>query len=484
MDTESIVAELVKAKSLKKDNLVLDQKKLSWKQDAWKELNTKIYSLYSKTLSNMRFKSDYSKKKTTATSDAVSVVTSGEAPNSVQTLNITQMAKAGYLTGAKVGSGTETVAATSKVTDKLQIAAGSKFTVSSGDTTKEIEITEETTINDIVADLREVGISANFDEKNQRFFLSAKSTGAANDFQITASDADGNAALDKLGLSESSGAHRINGEDSIITLNGVTYTSANNTHEINGLTITVNKETTDDITLNTTEDTDGIYDMVKNFFKEYNALINEMDKLYNADSASKYDMLTDEEREAMNEDDIEEWDGKIKSALLRRDSNLSTIASAMKQVMMTGVTMSDGSTKYLSNFGINTLGYFNSAENEKNAYHIDGDEDDTSTATNTDKLKAAIASNPDEVAEFFSSLAKNLYDKMDSLMKSSDYRSAYTAYDDKLLKEEYDAYTEKIARQEEIIANYEDRYYAKFAKMETAMAKLNSQQSSLSSLFG
>lgn len=49
MDTESIVAELVKAKSIKKDKLVGEQKKLSWKQDAWKELNTKIYSFYSKT---------------------------------------------------------------------------------------------------------------------------------------------------------------------------------------------------------------------------------------------------------------------------------------------------------------------------------------------------------------------------------------------------------------------------------------------------
>ena len=61
LDTESIISELVKAKSAKKDDLVKAQTKLQWKQDAWKELNTKVYSLYSKTLSNMRLQGDYLK---------------------------------------------------------------------------------------------------------------------------------------------------------------------------------------------------------------------------------------------------------------------------------------------------------------------------------------------------------------------------------------------------------------------------------------
>ena len=44
LDTESIISELVSAQSYKKNKLVKEQKKLSWKQDAWKSLNTKIYS--------------------------------------------------------------------------------------------------------------------------------------------------------------------------------------------------------------------------------------------------------------------------------------------------------------------------------------------------------------------------------------------------------------------------------------------------------
>ena len=47
------------------------------------------------------------------------------------------------------------------------------------------------------------------------------------------------------------------------------------------------------------------------------------------------------------------------------------------------------------------MGYFAAEENERNAYHIDGDEDDKNTSNNTDKLKAAIASDPEFVTKFF-----------------------------------------------------------------------------------
>lgn len=55
LDTESIISELASAQSYKKNKLVKAQTKLSWKQDAWKALNTKIYNFYSKTLGDLRF---------------------------------------------------------------------------------------------------------------------------------------------------------------------------------------------------------------------------------------------------------------------------------------------------------------------------------------------------------------------------------------------------------------------------------------------
>ena len=174
---------------------------------------------------------------------------------------------------------------------------------------------------------------------------------------------------------------------------------------------------------------------------------------------------------------------KIKDSLLRRDSTLNSVASAMKQVMMQGVKMEDGSQLYLSEFGIGTLGYFSAKDNEKNAYHIDGDPDDASTMTNADKLKSAIANDPDKVVEFFSTLSKNLYEKLGSLMKKTEYSSSFTLYDDIAMKNEYNDYTSKISKQEQRIADYEDRYYKKFSAMETALAKLQSKESAIGGLF-
>ena len=91
-------------------------------------------------------------------------------------------------------------------------------------------------------------------------------------------------------LKGSAEATKITGEDAEIYLNGAKFTSNSNTFEINGLTITCNAETGDEaVTLTTQEDTSGIYDMIKNFIKEYSELINEMDKLYNAESAKGYE---------------------------------------------------------------------------------------------------------------------------------------------------------------------------------------------------
>lgn len=280
--------------------------------------------------------------------------------------------------------------------------------------------------------------------------------------------------------------HKDSASDAIIKLNGVEYKSDKNTLEINGLTMTVSAKTApgESVTITTEDDTNGIYDMIKNFFKEYNSIINEMDKLYNAESSKGYDPLTDEEKEAMSDSQIEEWESKIKDSILRKDSVLSTFSGAMKQIMLEGVEV-NGKQMYLSNFGINTLNYFLAADNEKNAYHIDGDPDDENTSGNADVLKSMIANDPDTVVSFFTQLSQKLSDKMFDLMKSREgFSSAMTVYDDKKMQTDYDDYTAKIKELEKKLADYEDKWYAKFAAMETAMAKMQNNASAVTSLLG
>lgn len=298
------------------------------------------------------------------------------------------------------------------------------------------------------------------------------------------------AAKEKLdgsgNLKNSSGyANKIDGVDSEIELNGATFTSSGNTFVINGLTITCKEETGDQaITLTTQDDVSGIYDMIKNFITEYNALINEMDKLYNADSSKGYEPLTEDEKEEMSESEIEKWETKIKDSLLRRDSALSTVASTMKTIMASGFSV-NGEKMYLSTFGIETLGYFNAADNEKNAYHIAGDSDSKSVKNETNKLLAMINTDPNAVTDFFTELSKSLYGKMNEMMRSvANYRSLYSVYDDKKMKSDYDNYSSKIKSAEQKLKEYEDKWYKKFSGMETALAKMQSNASAITSLLG
>lgn len=665
LDTESLITELVSAQSAKKNSLVKAQTKLSWKTEAWKTLNSKIYSLYTGSISNMRFSSAYTKKKSTVSNSAVaSVIAGADAVNGTQTLKVNSLAKSGYLTGEALKDGNGDKASYTKATKLTDIAGlnlsegdSLSFSIKTKGKTTNIDLTGASTINDVVSKLKEAGVNASFDENYQRFFISATETGNDADFSLTANDSNGFKALSALGINVmdaatqkeytslanmtddqkaayieketqaraealnnsidaanktiedkqkqfdsffaeitdpyyvkadldttdkiatakeqmttlrdslkepvdgetetektereaklkeaedrltnlqkiegyltdiekanstitdandqlandnakikekvtaeldskiaqataalagggfSTGATRIQGQDAVIELNGATFESKSNTFEINGFTINATAESSETVTITTNNDYDGIYDTIKGFIKGYNELINEMDKLYNAESSKGYEPLLTEEKDAMSDKEIEEWEKKIKDSLLRRDSTLNTVAKAMQSAMAKGFDI-NGQTMYLSNFGINTLSYFTAQENEKHAYHIDGDPDDSSTKSNADKLKTMISNDPDTVMKFFQELSNELYKTLTDKMAASSMSSIYTAYNDKEMKSQYDDYASKISREEQRLTDMQDKWYDKFGKMETALAKLSSKTSALSGLLG
>lgn len=288
---------------------------------------------------------------------------------------------------------------------------------------------------------------------------------------------------DKTDSSDTTKAVRITGQDSEIVLNGATFTNNTNNYSINGLTIQALNETgTDEVTITTDTDVDGIYDMIKGLLKDYNDLVKSVDVAYNAASSKGYEPLTSDEKDAMTDDEVKKWEEKIKDSLLRKDSTLGSVLDTMKNDM--GMSFKVGDKSYsLSSFGIATLGYFNSPENETGVYHIDGNKDDTYTSANTDKLKSMIASDPDTVITFFSQLASQLYKDLGSKMTASSTSSAYTIYNDKQMNTQYSEYNTKISEAEDKVTTWEDYYYSKFSAMESALAKMNAQSSSLTGLF-
>lgn len=288
---------------------------------------------------------------------------------------------------------------------------------------------------------------------------------------------------DKTDSSDTTKAVRITGQDSEIVLNGATFTNNTNNYSINGLTIqALNVTGTDEVTITTDTDVDGIYDMIKGFLKDYNDLVKSVDVAYNAASSKGYEPLTSDEKDAMSDDEVKKWEEKIKDSLLRKDSTLGSVLDTMKNDMAKSFKVGDKSYS-LSSFGIATLGYFNSPENETGVYHIDGNKDDTYTSANTDKLKSMIASDPDTVITFFSQLASQLYKDLGSKMTASSTSSAYTIYNDKQMNTQYSEYNTKISEAEDKVTTWEDYYYSKFSAMESALAKMNAQSSSLTGLF-
>lgn len=283
----------------------------------------------------------------------------------------------------------------------------------------------------------------------------------------------------------SAGATRVDAEDAKITLNNAEFTSSSNVFNINGLTIKATGTTAagESLTISTDTDTQGLYDKIKDFLTEYNSIINELTGLYNADSAKGYEPLTDDEKSDMSDSEVEKWETKIKDAILRNDSTIGGVMNSMTTAMMSSYTV-NGKSYSLASFGIHTLGYLNAAKNEQYAYHIDGDEDDSNTSGNTDKLLDMITNNPEDVEEFMKQLTSGLYSALDTKMKSTTMSSAYTIYNDKQMTKDYNSYTTQIKNWETKIEDLENRYYKQFSNMEKQLAKMQSSTSSLTSMFG
>lgn len=303
-------------------------------------------------------------------------------------------------------------------------------------------------------------------------------------------------ALASLGLTNFDGTTEIKENDAANNGTGMVVIAAKDTEvEYNGATLTSNTTnisvsgleleilgTTEGETVNitVTNDVSGIYDTIKDFLSEYNALLKEMNSYYNADSAKGYDVLSDDEKEAMKDSEVEKWEDKIKDSLLRRDSTLNSIISSFRNKMMGTFTASNGKTYSLSSIGISTSGDYA----EGGLLHIRGDEDDAEYADEKNVLKQLLEEDPDAVTDVFTHLTESLYTDLQKKMSRTPLSSALTFYNDKEMNSQLSDYKTRISKLEAKFNEMEDRYYKQFTAMEKAMANMQSQQNSLASYLG
>lgn len=212
LDTESIVAALMEAQKSKKTKVENKKTKLEWTQTIWSGLNKKLYSFYTDYAGKMRFQSSYLTKKAASSDSSVLTATAkSSAANGSYSVKVSQLAAAQYVTSAKLGTYKTTdengkqidtaVTSTTKLADLgFDTSGSSAIEITSGDTKVNLYVDQDTTVGDFVQKLKDAGLNASFDEKQSRFFISAKNSGADSKFTITntALSTDQAAAKDAL----------------------------------------------------------------------------------------------------------------------------------------------------------------------------------------------------------------------------------------------------------------------------------------------
>lgn len=369
---------------------------------------------------------------------------------------------------------------------------------------KTIEVNKDMTISEMMRAVNNsgAGVTMTYQSNSGTFSLTANSSG--DGFKIDIQDTNGSLMASVFGADGStttyttdidggasvqdpdSGAVRIGnfveGKDAIFEFDGVAMARNSNTISQDGLTMTFTNTTDQAETLTVNRNTDQIVDGIKGFIEEYNALLDKINGLVDADAEYRdYAPLTDAQKKEMTEKEIEKWEEKAKTGLLRRDNVLESFLQSMRSVLYERPA---DSAYALYDLGIDTGDY-----TQKGKLFMDADGEA--------KLRAALESNPDEVAKLFTS-EDGIGNKMNDILNgvaSTSSGSPGTLVQIAGVKggasEASSDYNQRLSEIEQKIKNlknaYElekNRYWSKFNAMEKLVSQMSSQSAWLSQQFG
>ena len=368
-----------------------------------------------------------------------------------------------------------------------------------------------TSMNDIMKAVNAdttINATMKYDLTTNTFKIESRSTGVTSKLAIK--DVSGNlmAAL-KINIP----ADPVQGTDASITVEGisdepVTIVRPNNSFTYDGLTFDIKADftsggTVEPIKATVVSDPTKTFDYIKTFVDKYNELIDKINDKINEKVNRDYAPLTDEQKESLSEDQIEKWEEKAKSGLLKNDSILSGIVTQLRSALYAAV---EGAGVSLSSIGITTSSNY---------------EDKGKLVISESKLKEALTNRSEDISKLFTnSSTVSYYESINnSTLKSQRYKESGIAqrFSDiiqdairtstnnngakgsllekagmegdrsestNLLYKEIMEFDSQIAEMNKRLLEKENALYEKFAKMESAMEKMNSQQSWLMQQFG
>ncbi|MFH6682578.1 flagellar hook-associated protein 2 [Bacillus amyloliquefaciens] len=491
LDVDSLVKKMMDAEKQPLNKLNQQKQTLEWKRDAYREMNTQITDMYSTTFNNMLMSTNWNKKTVTSSDSSVSAVAVSAEQNISTSMSVQQLA----------------TPTTYKSSGAINFTSGQsqtlKFNVTNPGDTKPTEvnvtIAATDTIDDVISKLNSSGlgmtalrekISNGTDYADTIAFTSNK-TGEG--FTLAAGDDATKSFLkDQLGFAVDDTTNELTanaeGKNAKFTFNGLEMTKTSNNFTINGIKYTLNSVTDSNktVTINSTTDTDGIFNNIKDFVDKYNTLIKNVNAKVTESKYRDYTPLTDDQREAMTDKQVEQWEAKAKSGLLRSDSTLQNGLAEMRIDLYSTVTI-DGKKYQLADFGIETSD--NYADQGKLVIKDEA------------KLKQKITENPSLVAKLFNAdspdtaktknpeeqgIARRLKDTLNKMQtqiskQAGTESSVSTSF---AIGKSLNEVETNITNMKTKLDDIETRYYKKFSALDTALEKLNSQSSYLTSMLG
>ncbi|AWP25430.1 flagellar filament capping protein FliD [Paenibacillus sp. Cedars] len=467
LDTEGLIQKLMQTERLPLVNIQKKKQQALWKREDYQNMN-KVMLSFRNTMNNLRFEKNFEKITATSTNPSVLSISAGGANIGTSNVEVKQLAESATVISNKLSY---------KPGESMGLAGTIDLPALAGGNNVSIQVTADSTIDNVVKDINmnaaTTGVRASFDASSGHLFLTSTTTGQNAKVQVS-----GSLSASFFSTTDATG------KDAKYLVNGTEITASSNNVMINGAQVLLTGVGT--ASIGTNVDKSGVVEDIKKFVAEYNALVD----LFNIATTTKisrdYTPLTDEEKEAMSESQIEKWEKKAREGILYNDSILKDTLTTMRQSLNTPLNVSKDQISMLSQIGITVK----SDWRENGKLEID-----------EAKLEDAITSNFEQVKQLFvmtSSAAKvpgksnegiadrlynTLNEQMETIKKKIGVGAADTI-DDSVMGKQLKELNAQEVRWKSKLLDIENRYYKQFTAMETALQKMNAQQASLSSLLG
>lgn len=465
LDIEQIVSDLVRAQRTSLDKVYQQKVKAEWQRDAYRDVNTKLLRFRNLAF-DFTLQGTFMKKTAVSSrTDILTAIASGQAVEGKYELKVEKLATAARFTWS-APEVIETVDPDDPNPAVLfqdgEFKKSGEFQIgTSPDKMVTISFKEGDTLASIASKINaaKVGINAFAHEGQISFTTTA--TGKDAKFYVD----DQFKAIFGDDLADATGS------DAEVTINGITVNYSSNNFEFNGISVNLLEQSDATVTIEVKHDVDAVVEKVKEFVNLYNELVAELNGLVREEVYRDFAPLTEEQKEAMSDKEIELWEQKAKSGLLRSDTILNSILSEMRTALGGVVATEEGSLS-LRQMGITTGSWY-----EYGKLYLD-----------ENKLREAVEKDPDAVRDLFTKpaanegdknigLARRLISALDKGMDRITERAgkATYAYDQSFLGNRIREYESRLEVLEERLLRYEEAQWKKFTALETALSKLYSQ---------